>query len=405
MDLARWRGGTASAGSLAEKEVVMLYPKLLSTLACVLTLGASVACKNATSRRSVASAHAVPGTLSSNKAGTNQVKPRAAGTKAPLKLQHVAGAIDKEAVCNDGSPATFYARAGTPEDSDKWIIHLQGGGSCSSKEECAARPRRLKSSRRARSTRVVGGVLDADPATNPDFHGYNHVFVPYCSSDSWMGDSGASDNALNMHWRGKKIVATVIEQLGQRGLADANELVFTGCSAGAAGMRHNLDDVAAMLPRVRVVGVGDAAYAPQMPSLSRASVAAWGQGRQRRVELWDPRPDASCAAAVGRGNCLSAIDVAENYITTPLFVRMAQRDHKPLERFNLKPRDPGARVFGSAVREAMERRDSGFSPDSSKHCTITGSDFNREKIDGVSFRETVGNWVRARPGAVKMIER
>jgi len=317
----------------------------------------------------------------------------------------VQNAVAKEAICNDGSPAKFYARPGTKADGDKWIVHLQGGGSCSSEAECKERSRKLMTSRGLGAARSPGGILSANPRANPDFHGYTHVYVPYCSSDSWMGDNSADNNALGMHWRGKKIVAAVIDDLKQHGLADADQMLFTGCSAGAAGMRHNLDDVSAMLPGVDVKGVSDAAYTPRIDNISTERAELFASYKQRKLALWNPSPDASCSAAEGRESCLGGAYVAETYVTTPLFVRMAQRDHMPLKRYDLTPRDPQAQLFAGEVRKVMDRRDSGFSPNTSKHCTITGADFNRERVAGVSFRDTVGNWVNGRGGPVKVIER
>ncbi len=45
-----------------------------------------------------------------------------------------------EAVCNDGSPAVFYiGRYTKDEDRNKWLIFLQGGGSCGNAQACAQR--------------------------------------------------------------------------------------------------------------------------------------------------------------------------------------------------------------------------------------------------------------------------
>ena len=33
------------------------------------------------------------------------------------------------------------------------------------------------------------GITSTDPAQNPSFHGWNHVHVWYCSSDSHLGDT------------------------------------------------------------------------------------------------------------------------------------------------------------------------------------------------------------------------
>jgi hypothetical protein len=45
-----------------------------------------------------------------------------------------------DAICNDGSPGVIYVRrASVPADANKWVLYLQGGGSCHSFEECLAR--------------------------------------------------------------------------------------------------------------------------------------------------------------------------------------------------------------------------------------------------------------------------
>ena len=45
-----------------------------------------------------------------------------------------------EAICNDGSPAVFYiGRHTKEEDRNRWIIFLQGGGSCGNAQACAER--------------------------------------------------------------------------------------------------------------------------------------------------------------------------------------------------------------------------------------------------------------------------
>ena len=31
-------------------------------------------------------------------------------------------------------------------------------------------------------------ILDQDPVANPLFWSYNHVVIPYCSSDVWLGN-------------------------------------------------------------------------------------------------------------------------------------------------------------------------------------------------------------------------
>ena len=54
-----------------------------------------------------------------------------------LHKQVVVNATERNAVCNDGSPAVYYTY--TNPDSDRWLIYLEGGGSCVSALSCWVR--------------------------------------------------------------------------------------------------------------------------------------------------------------------------------------------------------------------------------------------------------------------------
>jgi len=167
-----------------------------------------------------------------------------------------------------------------------------------------------------------------------------------------------------------------------------------------------------MLPDVKVVGVGDAAFTP----LSLASdemkekysdIAARAldpTAAQRRIDVWNPAPDASCVAKLGVSNCMSALPVAYDHTTTPLFQRMAQRDKNPLGKMDIKRGSAFEDDYATLVREAIGKLDAGFAPNNRRHCIITGEEVRSEKIDGVSFLEAVGNWVHGRKGPTKLIQ-
>ena len=71
------------------------------------------------------------------------------------------------AVSLDGSPGAYYFYKG--EETRKWYLHQQGGGWCSSNEDCLARSRTaLGSSRGLKPTEnIAGGYFDNTPAVNP----------------------------------------------------------------------------------------------------------------------------------------------------------------------------------------------------------------------------------------------
>ena len=75
------------------------------------------------------------------------------------------------------------------------------------------------------------------------------VYVHYCSSDLWSGTNPASSSTGGYNFQGKNIVDSVIQDLSDNhNLLAATKVVLTGCSAGAAGVSFNCDDLAAKMP-------------------------------------------------------------------------------------------------------------------------------------------------------------
>ncbi|MHA2657853.1 MAG: pectin acetylesterase-family hydrolase, partial [bacterium JZ-2024 1] len=188
----------------------------------------------------------------------------------PMTLVQVSDAATRNAVCNDGTPATYYFRRGQGTGNHRWVIHLQGGGMCYSLETCQTRSVStpwLMTSKGLPSTRMGNGVQSPLPTENPDFFNAHHIYVHYCSSDLWSGDREAAPASGGWHFRGARIVRAVIEDLmnplitPSPNLADATEVLFSGGSAGGAGVMANLDWVASQFPRATVRGLNDAGWA------------------------------------------------------------------------------------------------------------------------------------------------
>jgi hypothetical protein len=107
---------------------------------------------------------------------------------------------------------------------------------------------------------ALGGIFETSKK-NP-WADANVAYVPYCSSDAWIGDVGASDATWGWAFRGQRIVAAVLASLVRtQGLglhtglgvaATAQRLLFGGCSAGARGAMMTLDYVADMLADVGI---------------------------------------------------------------------------------------------------------------------------------------------------------
>jgi hypothetical protein len=216
-----------------------------------------------------------------------------------------------EAVCNDGTPGIFYyAPATKVEDRNKWIIFLQGGGSCRDGQSCAERWCSVDTNygfdkmTSSVSKPAIRGQGFMDPAPKNRFGSWNRVLIFYCSSDTWAGTStrtttgalnGGPPREFEIYFRGSRIIDAVIDTLRYAAPAPsrrrvvrhererisprrevepaatpwpdldlATDILFAGSSAGGEGARSNMDRVGAKLravnPGVAYRGLIDAAY-------------------------------------------------------------------------------------------------------------------------------------------------
>ena len=238
-----------------------------------------------------------------------------------------------DVVCNDGSPAVAFVRAALdPVHAADFVLQLDGGAFCDSAEGCAARwcgqgpydARDMSST--WRKTRVsLQGLASSNPGNA--FAGWNQVFVPYCSSDMWMGQRRdvpleGGDVAFRIHFEGARIVDAVLEGL-EAGLASddgeetlppiatADQVLFAGLSAGGLGVQTHLDAVAERLAPVPVTGLVDAMWSPDPLAVAAAGASdpAFDPGYVDAIEafrrdlwdrsangLYDGRFDTSCLA-------------------------------------------------------------------------------------------------------------
>ncbi len=283
------------------------------------------------------------------------------------------------AVCNDGTPGAFYVRPADPEspDIDRWAIYLQGGGGCGGFGDCLERwcgrqaapynEAKMSSLYTPESIGGTGLFRRRDEVENR-FGTWNHVFVYYCSSDSWSGRASDvvltnpenPDQQYSLHFRGHDIIRATVARLLAGGLRsddgrvempaleDAELVIVAGFSAGSSGVATNGDWIASQLtPNGTVVRlVRDSAFSPPPEYHSDPSEAArvaelheesstlsW----TRRVTLYDAFVDESAYDALAGSDdewrLGDSTYIALNHTTAPLFVRTDLGDRKTRERF------------------------------------------------------------------------
>jgi hypothetical protein len=287
------------------------------------------------------------------------------------------------ASCNDGSPAVMYFRPYEGEaNRNKWIIVMNGGGSCDQAQDCANRwcgvdtnfdADNMSSKNAAKG--VGGSGILARQAGNP-FANYNQVEVRYCSSDLWSGQGLAvsaeatdpktgKDVSYQINFGGAYVFQAVMATLRKDGvqglvyskgnkalpdLDDATDVVLAGGSAGGAGVVFNLDRLADMLrggPNKPVVlGFIEAIIGPDESKLGFASTTACKEHGLCSYEAYYKAIYAVQQAAGGpmkwtdescltwhkqnqpgtEWQCYDMNHLLANHITTPYFVRSSLTD-------------------------------------------------------------------------------
>ncbi len=141
----------------------------------------------------------------------------------------VENAVERLAVCNDGTPAIYFIREGQKTNKDKWIIFFEEGETCSDFETCMERwtnDQDKMTSNNTPNSLKLNGVFSSSAEENPDYYDYNHVFLSYCTSDGWWGDEQIDFIAEStLQLRGVKVVTAIFEDLKEfHNLGNAEEI-------------------------------------------------------------------------------------------------------------------------------------------------------------------------------------
>lgn len=179
-----------------------------------------------------------------------------------VKRTLVEGAVEKGAVCLDGSAPSYHLHRGHGSGKNNWLVHLEGGGWCSSTQACFLRSRAgLGSSFMMEESVMFAGSLSNSPLKNPDFYNWNRVKVRYCDGGSYSGDvevpTELKDDDLNevkkIYYRGQKVWQAVIDDLLSKGMLNVEKALLSGCSAGGLGSILHCNDFRDQLPKNAIV--------------------------------------------------------------------------------------------------------------------------------------------------------
>ncbi|XP_050515661.1 palmitoleoyl-protein carboxylesterase NOTUM [Diabrotica virgifera virgifera] len=310
---------------------------------------------------------------------------------------------NRSITCNDGSQAGFYLRRS--HSSTKWIIFLEGGWYCYDVHTCRNRwlkQRHYMTSSKWPETKDVGGLLSPNMKENPFWWNANHVFVPYCTSDSWSGTKPPSSNDM-FSFMGSFIVRQVVRDLIPLGLENSTDLILSGSSAGGTGVMLNLDYVKEllheelMLTQINVRGVTDSGWfldrTPYTPT-NKPAVEAIRKG----MEMWRGKVPRRCREEYMNepwrcyfGYRLYPTLKSELFVFQWLFDE-AQMDVDNVGAPVTKQQWDYIHKMGDALRHSFQNVSAVFAPACISHSVLTKRDWQNVKIDDISIAEALHCW-------------
>ena len=333
-------------------------------------------------------------------------------------LKHeVKDAAQRQAVCNDGTPAVYYFKRGSGADAAYWIIFFQGGGWCSNGPSCAYRWNTQRDMMTSDGTPAIfpaGGIFSIASQVNPDFVNFTQVYIKYCSSDIYSGDSEQPVNGMTIQFRGHKIVEAILADLedpaviASPNLKDATQVLVGGSSAGSYGAASNIDWIAAQLTWAKVKGALDSSWLPPLPNYG-AGPREPMPGSADFYSYFSAVVDQSCAAANPSQPqiCLSTLQLYP-YLTTPVFVYAEQHDPTLSQIKGVtNPNDPAQAAYmnqyAASLRDSLKDVTAVFSPSAGIHTALTDDNFTAIKANGYDFQQILGNWYFGRSGPIRVI--
>lgn len=330
--------------------------------------------------------------------------------------------------CLDGSQAGYYFRQNT--SSHQFVIYIEGGGVCQGSRDCTSRKRSsLGSSHFWGKTKTGSELVSMTATSNPDFYTWNHIWIPYCSGDLWLGQEenptnpfGSGSDTYTFHGH-KILIAMMTEKVG---LDKATHVLLTGCSAGGIGSFHHADWLTEQLPNAIVKTNPEAGWfgAPFQrfpyfvqnvsdpdPKHLNQTTTKWLQN----INIYNNSAIGLCNADPSTDDRLcGSIPYFYPYIKSPIFVTEAAADeyqvHHECEMPNGLNASEKAYIihFGNYLRDNLKqqivkgkksKQDGIFTPACFQHCLGWN-----DKVEGHTWRETLGNWFFGRSGPTQLID-
>ncbi|MCA9492934.1 MAG: hypothetical protein KC621_23550 [Myxococcales bacterium] len=323
-----------------------------------------------------------------------------------------------DAHCNDGSPPVMAVEAASDiEHANDWVVFFEPGAYCATGADCVQRwcgtnppyNARLMSSDFFPNQSAEAGIFD-DIDDNA-FKGWNKAYLHYCTSDSWLGTQTDEiilrDGTPNISiwFQGDRVVEALMGALDEGvtsddgavttpPLVDAERLMLTDASAGATGLTHHLDRLAARYPDTDVRGSFDGVMGVDYSLYSESQYSDTRKAADYRwntlyLDAWNARTEEQCS---GLG-CLDIYSLLAEDITTPYSLRDDVQDPEVLKVVQLSgvDKDKAGELLSTSAKHLAEAQPGNGIVEAScgVHIITTNSSFFTMKTNGLSMADNL----------------
>ena len=340
--------------------------------------------------------------------------------KRTLQYIEHSNALDRNLVCNDGTPGGYYiSRAptdATEVEKNTWVFHQEGGGWCWNNTACVERITNFENDPESNhlissdnwpsELEFEGGILDMTPGTA--LARANSIFLPFCSSDAHLSNTtrevvfdDAGLDVRTIEFRGKHLAFTTILELV--GDLEDQTVIFGGFSAGGRGSMVTIDQLRSLLPAsTKLYGTHDS---PAYLDIEPLHPERTGFGEQCRLFYYYLQPEISetCQELYpsedDRWKCVTGEFVLPIVDTPGQTVPYLYDSYQVGSNIGSEPEDWSAsdcqfaddpfRKRMTALAEKIRDSDSQvvFAPACYRHGDQSTSVFQSIKVDGVSAED------------------
>ena len=178
------------------------------------------------------------------------------------------------AACLDGSPPVLFIDDGVGANADKFLVFINGGGTCvSSTVSASLASCKTRSTSELGSSTSYGATLDVDDAgylstlqaVNPNFYDWTKVLVQYC--DGFFSISDKVDpievDGTELYFRGMDNMKESFKYLEDNyDFYNKDTIVLTGGSAGAMTTVYWIEYLADKVVSSQLYAIPDSGFYP-----------------------------------------------------------------------------------------------------------------------------------------------